>query len=239
MDVATQERDRPLGGHLVEVLARRGGAGRPEVAVPAPPEHPAVAGRPGHLLAHQPLDLGDGGRPIEPDALAIVAVTQEVKVGVDETGQRRPPTEVDQLGVGAGGQDRHLVRPDRDDAVPDDPDRRHDREGRVLGIDPSVEQRQPSRRTDHHRAQPSRWSGSLISPGSFTTVPSSSRAAYGLVPRTIMPNPKWLIAPARATLSAARYWKIRTLRGLVPRFAVELWSMLQWWISTPPAGASA
>ena len=38
------------------------------------------------------------------------------------------------------------------------------------------------------------------------------------------------------TLSAARYWTITVLRGLVPRFAVELWSMLQWWISTPPAG---
>ena len=29
---------------------------------------------------------------------------------------------------------------------------------------------------------------------------------------------------------------ITALRGLVPRLAVELWSMLQWCISTPPAG---
>src|SRR5258705_114948 len=29
------------------------------------------------------------------------------------------------------------------------------------------------------------------------------------------------------------------LRGLVPRLAVELWSMLQWWSSMPPAGAGA
>src|SRR5690349_18709113 len=88
--------------------------------------------------------------------------------------------------------------------------------------------------------QPSRWVGSLMGVGSSTTVPSRSRALYGFVPRTCSPKPgRSTVHGASWTLSAARYWMITALRGFEPRFAAELWSMLQWCISTPPAGEVA
>ena len=66
--------------------------------------------------------IGADARVAHVDRGELCAGEGEVVMRVDEAGQDRPPTDVDQPGVGRGGGADGVVAADGDDAVADDRD---------------------------------------------------------------------------------------------------------------------